>query len=74
MSDESKRKDAPNPVKSIFHEYRGEFRKIVWPNREETFKHTVTVIAVSLIFGAYIALTDFGFGQLYSLFMQLVRG
>jgi preprotein translocase subunit SecE len=61
-----------DPLKSIVHEYRAEFRKIVWPSKAVLFKHTVTVIAVSLIFGAYIALMDgiFGFG--IQRFIQLV--
>lgn len=45
-----------------FTVYRAEFRKIVWPSREDLLKHTVTVIVVSLIFGAYIALLDGAFG------------
>ena len=71
MSENSK--SGESPVKSIFSDYRGEFRKIVWPSREETFKHTVTVIVVSLLFGAYIALTDFAFGSVYSWFMTLIQ-
>ena len=53
-----------DPVSGIFSEYRTEYRRIVWPTREILFKHTVTVIAVALMFGAYIALLDgvFGFG------------
>ncbi|MCL2202424.1 MAG: preprotein translocase subunit SecE [Defluviitaleaceae bacterium] len=55
---------SPDPVKSIVNEYRTEFRRIVWPSKPILFKHTVTVIAVSLLFGAYIALLDgiFSFG------------
>ena len=59
-------------VRSTFYEYRGEFRKIVWPSRETLFKHTVTVIIVSLIFGAYIALLDGVFGAMFGQFVNLV--
>ena len=52
--------------------YRAEFRKIVWPGREQLIKHTVTVIAVSLLFGAYIALNDFVFSQVFRQFVQWV--
>ncbi|MCL2501382.1 MAG: preprotein translocase subunit SecE [Defluviitaleaceae bacterium] len=69
MNDEKKPKKQDSdythdPLKSIVHEYRAEFRKIVWPSKQVLFKHTVTVIAVSGLFGAYIALMDgvFGFG------------
>ena len=61
-----------NVVRSVFHTYRAEFRKIVWPSKETLFKHTVTVIAVSLIFGAYIALMDGGFGIVFRQFVNLV--
>ena len=73
--DEKKGKDSEyseNVVRGVYQTYRAEFRKIVWPSRETLFKHTVTVIVVSLIFGAYIALNDFGFGWLFSRFVQLV--
>ena len=61
-----------NVVKGIFHTYRAEFRKIVWPSKETLFKHTVTVIVVSLIFGAYIALMDGAFGIVFRQFVSLV--
>ena len=59
-------------VSGIFHQYRAEFRKIVWPSRETLIKHTVTVVIVSAIFGAYIALNDGVFGMLFSQFVRLV--
>ena len=62
-----------NVVRSTFHTYRAEFRKIVWPSKETLFKHTVTVVAVSLIFGAYIALMDGGFGIVFRQFVNLVN-
>jgi len=76
----SKKDDAPsvlseggNVVKGTFASYKAEFRKIVWPSRETLIKHTVTVIAVSLIFGAYIALMDGGFGIIFRQFVNLIR-
>ena len=56
----------------VYHTYRAEFRKIVWPSRATLIKHTFTVVVVSLIFGAYIALLDGGFGILFGQFVQLV--
>ena len=79
MSDESRTKKEPKSgegfskkIVSTTQTYRAEFRKIVWPSRETLIKHTVTVIAVSLIFGAYIALVDGGFGVVLSRFVELV--
>ena len=59
-------------VSGIFHQYKAEFRKIVWPSRETLLKHTVTVVIVSAIFGAYIALNDGAFGFLLRQFNNLV--
>ena len=59
-------------VSGIFGKYRAEFRKIVWPSRETLLKHTVTVVIVSAIFGAYIALNDGVFGFLFRQFVNLV--
>jgi len=61
-------------VTGIFHKYRAEFRKIVWPSRETLAKHTVTVVIVSAIFGAYIAANDYVFGFLFRQFANLVGG
>jgi preprotein translocase subunit SecE len=72
----SKKKEASeggdNVVRGVYQTYKAEFRKIVWPSRETLIKHTVTVIAVSLIFGAYIALADGAFGVLFNEFVNLV--
>jgi preprotein translocase subunit SecE len=56
----------------VFQAYRAEFKKIVWPSKETLLKHTVTVIIVSLMFGAYIALNDFIFGRVFQEFVQRV--
>ena len=59
-------------VSGIFHQYKAEFRKIVWPSKETLVKHTVTVVIVSAIFGAYIAINDGVFGFLFRQFVNLV--
>jgi len=58
--------------KSIYRTYRAEFMKIVWPSKPTLVKHTITVIVVSLLFGAYIALTDGILTILFSRFVGLV--
>ena len=65
-------KQSNNALRDVYHTYKAEFKKIVWPSRETLVKHTVTVITVSAIFGAYIALADGGFGILYGRFVELV--
>lgn len=61
-----------NAMRGIFQTYRAEYNKIVWPSRQTLIKHTVTVITVSLIFGAYIALNDGVFSMLFNQFVRLV--
>jgi len=69
---DSKNAEGPNAIQSIYRTYKAEFKKIVWPSREAMVKHTITVIIVSLFFGAYIALLDGVFGALFTRFVQLV--
>ena len=57
-------------IKKVFYDFKGEFNRIVWPSRETLIKHTVTVIVVSLLFGAYIALNDGVFGVIYNWFVR----
>ena len=52
------------------NEYWAEFKRIVWPTREVLIKQTVTVIAITLIFGLYITILDGAFGFLFSQFAQ----
>jgi len=61
-------------VSGVFNTYKAEFRKIVWPSWETRIKHTVTVVIVSGIFGAYIALNDGVFGFFFRQFVNLVSG
>jgi preprotein translocase subunit SecE len=74
MSDEpKKKKDArPNFFQEKFTEYRSEFRKIVWPSREQLIKHTITTIVISLIFGALITVLDGAFGVAFTSFVGFI--
>jgi len=73
-SSSSSSRGGGNHVGGIVRTYRSEFRKIVWPSRQTTMKHTITVIFVSLIFGAYIALADGALGIVFRQFVNLVGG
>ena len=73
MSDKREKHDGGGDVvRGTYQTYRAEFRKIVWPSKETLFKHTVTVITVSLIFGAYIAAADGVLTALFGRFVSLV--
>ncbi len=49
---------------SLLDEVRGEYKKIIWPNRKEKIKQTKIVITVSAIIGAFIVSYDIIFGFL----------
>ncbi|NLP46437.1 MAG: preprotein translocase subunit SecE [Epulopiscium sp.] len=49
-------------MNKFFKGFKGEFKKIIWPNRETLFKQTTTVIAVSILVGVIISLMDFIIG------------
>ena len=57
-------------IKGVYQNYKAEFSKIVWPSKETLLKHTTTVIAVSLFFGAYIAILDGIFGMIFNRFVE----
>ncbi|MDR1644153.1 MAG: preprotein translocase subunit SecE [Clostridiales bacterium] len=59
-------------VKAKRTEFTIEFKKIQWPSRAELIKETLTVIIICIIFGAYIAILDSGFGFGFSAFASLV--
>lgn len=45
--------------KSWFKNMSAEFKKIIWPTKQEIAKNTVTVVVVSVILGLIIAGLDF---------------
>jgi preprotein translocase subunit SecE len=62
MGETSKQKASksfPSKVKAWFTGFRGEFGKIVWPNRKTLTKESVAVLVVSVVLGVIIAVIDF---------------
>ena len=47
------------PKKSWFEGLKAEFRKIIWPHRQDLVKQTTAVVVVSVVLGIIIALLDF---------------
>jgi len=43
---------------STFTDYKAEFKKIIWPKRDELSKNTVSVIVTSLLMGVVIFCMD----------------
>ena len=51
---------AENSGKSFWKGVKAEYKKIVWPDKEDLAKQSVAVLVVSLVTGAIIAVLDFG--------------
>lgn len=47
------------PKKSWFDGLKAEFRKIIWPGKQDLVKQTSAVLVVSVVLGIIIALLDF---------------
>ena len=43
----------------FFAGVKSEFKKIVWPDRQETLKQSVAVVAISVVVGVIIAIIDY---------------
>lgn len=54
---EGKKKNDATPTRWI-DGLKSEFRKIIWPNKEDLAKQTAAVIIVSVIVGIIIAIVD----------------
>jgi len=52
-------KQEPAVKKSWFDGLKAEFRKIIWPTRDDIQKETTAVVVVSVILGVIIAVLDF---------------
>ena len=50
-----------NRIKNFFREVITEAKKVDWPSRQETFRYTAIVIAISLAVAAFLGLLDFIF-------------
>jgi preprotein translocase subunit SecE len=62
-----------NPVARYLRETRGELRKVVWPTREEAWRLTAIVLAVTLASAAFLWFWDTIFSSgLHFLIQQMV--
>ena len=47
-----------------------EMKKVVWPTRKETTKHTLLVIGISLATAAFIGVFDYVFTKLFEVIIK----
>ena len=50
-------------IAKFFKNFRGETKKIVWPDAKTVFKNTGIVLIVIIVIGAFIWLIDFGLSK-----------
>lgn len=48
------------PKKSFFKGIKSEFKKIIWPDKEQLAKQSVAVVAISVVLGIIISVIDLG--------------
>ena len=70
MAEKAKSKKA-NPIVAFFRETVGELRKVSWPTQREAMQLTGLVIAVMLVIGVILWLTDVGAGRLLKLLLDI---
>ena len=57
-------------TRTFIAEVRNETKRVTWPSRAEVYATTVVVILVSIFFGVYLFVLDYG---LNSLFQWIIR-
>ena len=60
---EKKSAKPANPIARYFRETRGELRKVTWPTRQESWRLTAIVIAVSTAMAFFLWFWDLIFSQ-----------
>ena len=58
-------------IKKLWRDYKSDFKKIVWPSKEETTRSTVVVVSTIVAFAAAIAILDFIFSKGLTLLSHL---
>lgn len=56
-----------NPIQAYFRETAGELRKVSWPSRREVTQLTGIVLAVMVVMGIILGITDGGARELLNL-------
>lgn len=55
MGDSAEKQKRPG----FFAGVKSEFKKIIWPDRRETLKQSVAVVAISIVAGVIISVIDY---------------
>jgi preprotein translocase subunit SecE len=63
-----------NPVSRYLKETRGELRKVTWPTREESWRLTLIVLAVSIIMSVFLWVFDTLFSNSIQFMLEQIIG
>ncbi len=61
MAEETTKKSGK--IGKFFRDYKSEFKKIVWPSKDETVRQSVVVIVAIVICGAALLVLDTAFSS-----------
>ena len=50
-------------IAKFFRDYKSEFKKLVWPTRQQLVKNSAVVLVSVIVCGAALALLDFGLNK-----------
>lgn len=62
-------KNLPQKIVSFLKEVKLEMKKVNWPSRKETLKHTLIVIGVCLTVAAFLGGLDYIFSTILNKFI-----
>lgn len=71
---DKKQSKQQNPISRYFRETRGELRKVTWPSREESWRLTGIVLAVTILFSAFLWVFDTLFSNSIQFMLRSVIG
>ena len=57
-------------ISDFLNGIKAEFKKIVWPNKDDIVKQTIAVISSSIVLGIIISILDFIFKILLNLVIK----
>ena len=64
---QKKQKSRVAPIGQYFRDVRLEFRKVIWPGRDEIISSTIVVLTALAFFAILIGVLDFAFAQVVEL-------
>ena len=58
-------------LKKFWRGYKSEFKKIVWPSKEDTVKNTIVVVVSIVVVGVVVSILDYLFSNGLTLLSHL---